>query len=152
MKTLKFDKKYYLPIFTEDKTQTIRKNNKGIKAGEIVTAVFNDCDETIKIQITDVIQTNIGYISDDVAKADGFETAEQLKRELLRIYGDDLDSIWIYKFTISAMRIRQMPYAVAYRSPDVFHHKLKESSIQKAKRDSCPCFDNSWRWIQNDRE
>ncbi len=57
MKTLKFNKKYYSPIVTGDKTQTIRKNNKGIKAGEIVTAVFNECDETVEIQITGVIHT-----------------------------------------------------------------------------------------------
>ena len=134
MKTLKFDKKYYLPIFTGDKTQTIRKNNKGIKAGEIVTVVFNDCDETVEIYITNVIHTYIEYISDEVAQYDGFETAEQLKRKLVRIYGDDLDSIWIYKFRIHPMLIGQLPYQITYLSPDEPYPKLAESTIQKVKR------------------
>lgn len=135
MKTLKFDKKYYYSIVTGDKTQTIRKNNKGIKAGEIVTAVFNDCDETIKIHISSVLHTNIEYISDKVAKADGFETAEQLKKELVRIYGDDLDSIWIYKFSIFPMLVGQLPYAKTYLHPTAEPYlKLTESSIQKLKR------------------
>lgn len=135
MKTLKFDKKYYLMILESDKTQTIRKNNKGIKAGEIVTAVFNDCDETIKIHITNVIHKYIEYISDEVAQYDGFETAEQLKRELVRIYGDDLDSIWIYKFRIHPMLIGQLPYATNYLHLTTEPYpKLPESSIQKLKR------------------
>lgn len=57
MKTLKFDKKYYLMILNGNKTQTIRKNDKAMNTGDIVTAVFNECDETVEIQITDVIHT-----------------------------------------------------------------------------------------------
>ena len=81
MKEFKFNKEYYMPILTGEKTQTLRKNKKRVRPGDIVLAVFSGTDFTQKLRIT-----KIGY--------------KQLKQTLMKIYPriDKFDRLYYYRF------------------------------------------------------
>ena len=100
MKTLKFNKKYYMPILTGEKTQTIRKNKKRIRVGETIKAIFPGTPMECKLKITKIGYKQFKYINDDDAKREGYDTVDELKEELLTIYPvlDNLTRIYWYQF------------------------------------------------------
>jgi len=100
MKTLKFNKEYYMPILTGEKTQTIRKNKKRIRAGETVKAIFPGTPMQCKLNITKIGYKQFKYLNEDDAKREGYTTLEELKKDLLKIYPrlDNLTRIYWYQF------------------------------------------------------
>ncbi len=82
-------KKKFLPAIREGrKTQTIRLwKHRKMRAGQrsyILGAGY--------IRITAVDQVQLDTLTDDDARPDGFETAEQLRSEIARLYPEQLDA------------------------------------------------------------
>ena len=102
MKTLKFDKKYYLPILNGDKTQTLRKNNKRLKEGEVVKAIFPGTRMECKIRITKTGYKQFKYIDKEDAKREGYHEISELKNSLLKYYPlmGRFDRLYYYRFKI----------------------------------------------------
>ena len=100
MKTIKFNKEYYLPILTGEKTQTLRKNKKRIRPGETVRAIFPGTEMQCKLKITKIGYKQFKYINEEDAKLEGFETVEELKKTLMTIYPtlDPLMRVYYYRF------------------------------------------------------
>ena len=102
-KIIKFKDEYFDPIVNGFKTQTMRLPNKRIDVnpGEQVIGVFkNKQDVLLKIRKT-------GYkyfksINDYDAQLEGFDSADELKKELLEIYKDyhiiDNNRFYYYRF------------------------------------------------------
>lgn len=102
MKTLKFDKKYYLSILNGDKTQTLRKNNKRLWEGEIVKAYFPGTKFSCKLRITETGYKQFKHVDDEDAKREGYDTLEKLEKELKRFYPrlDQFDRLYYYRFKV----------------------------------------------------
>lgn len=100
MKTLKFNKKYYMPLLTGEKTQTIRKNKKRIRTGETIKAIFLGTPMECKLKITRIGYKQFKYLTDDDARREGFNNLDELKEELINIYPrlDNLTRIYFYQF------------------------------------------------------
>ena len=100
MKQLKFNKEYYLPILTGEKTQTIRKNKKRIRAGETVQGIFPGTSMECRLKITKIGYKQFKYLNDEDAELEGYENVEDLKNDLLKIYPrlDNLTRIYYYRF------------------------------------------------------
>lgn len=100
MKTIKFNKEYYLLILTGEKTQTLRKNKKRIRPGETVRAIFPGTEMQCKLKITKIGYKQFKYINEEDAKLEGFETVEELKKTLMTIYPtlDPLMRLYYYRF------------------------------------------------------
>lgn len=100
MKEMKFNKEYYMPILTGEKTQTMRKSRKRVRKGDIVRCIFTGTDMTCKVKITDMGYKQFKYINDKDAELEGFASADELKEALLKIYQrlDKFDRIYYYRF------------------------------------------------------
>lgn len=104
MKVLvKFKQKYYDSIRNGVKTQTMRMAHKRIDVnpGEKIIAIFPDGSELL-LRITNVGYKAFKSINDEDAKREGFETKEELQKELLEIYKDyrieDYNRFYYYQF------------------------------------------------------
>jgi len=100
MKELKFNKEYYMPILAGEKTQTMRKNKKRVKPGEIIRAVFPGTDFTLKLKITKIGYKQLKQITDEDAQLEGYKTNDELKKALMTIYPriDKFDRLYYYRF------------------------------------------------------
>lgn len=100
MKTIKFNKEYYMPILTGEKTQTLRKNKKRIRPGETVRAIFPGTEMQCKLKITKIGYKQFKYLNDNDAELEGFENLDELKKALLSIYSnlDKFDRLYYYRF------------------------------------------------------
>jgi len=100
MKEFKFNKEYYMPILTGEKTQTLRKNKKRVRPGDIVLAVFSGTDFTQKLRITKIGYKQLKQITDEDAHLEGYENREELKQTLMKIYPriDKFDRLYYYRF------------------------------------------------------
>ena len=100
---IKFKQKYYEQIRDGSKTQTMRLPAKRIDVdiGEKVIAIFPNGEELL-LRITNVGYKYFKTINDDDAKREGFQSAGELKRELLEIYSDymieDSNRFYYYQF------------------------------------------------------
>ena len=99
---LKFNKEYYQPIIDGVKTQTLRKNNKRLQVDEIVKAIFSGTTHELKIRITDNGYKQFKYLDDEDAEREGYETLEELKKDLKNIYPhlDNFDRLYYYRFEV----------------------------------------------------
>lgn len=99
---MKFNKKYYDDIYAGRKVQTIRKNNLRLAESQKVKAIFPGTDLELTLEITGTGYKQFKYIDDDDAKREGFNTAEELKAEILSIYPrlDDFSRIYAYQFKV----------------------------------------------------
>ena len=99
---LKFNKKYYKAIADGRKTQTLRNKNKRLETGETVKAIFPGTDLECIIQITDTGYKQFKYLNDDDAKLEGYDSLEDLKKDLQEIYPLMMwsDRLWYYRFKI----------------------------------------------------
>lgn len=99
---LKFNKEYYQPIIAGVKTQTIRKNNKRLQEEEIVKAIFPGTDIELKIQITHVGYKQFKFLDEEDATREGYQTVNELKQDLLRIYPllDSFSRVYFYRFKV----------------------------------------------------
>ncbi len=85
---LLFKKKFLSAIRTGEKTQTIRLwKHCRMRAGQ---RIYIPGIGYIRIHAVDPI--DLSDLSDDDARPDGFATADDLRRELDRLYGDRLAS------------------------------------------------------------
>ena len=102
MKELKFNKEYYMPILAGEKTQTMRRNKKRVRPGDMVLAVFPGTDFTLKLKITKIGYKQMKYINEEDAKREGYETSTELKRTLTDIYPtlDNLTRLYWYRFKV----------------------------------------------------
>ena len=102
MKQLKFNKKYYMPILTGEKTQTIRKNKKRIRAGETIKAIFPGTPMECRLKITKIGYKQFKYLDEGDAKREGYRTVEELKSDLLDIYPllDSMTRIYWIRFKL----------------------------------------------------
>ena len=100
---LKFNKKYYQPIITGAKTQTIRKNNKRLDVGETVKAIFPGTTKECYLQITKAGYKQFKYLNNNDAKLEGYNSLDELITDLKKIYPllDNLDRVWYYQFTLT---------------------------------------------------
>ena len=101
---VKFHKKYYLPILTGEKTQTMRLARKrlDVTEGDKVTAVFPGFNKKLKIKITKIGYKQAKSITDEDAKLEGFNTKEELLNELMGFYPnmDKHDRLYYYRFDV----------------------------------------------------
>lgn len=102
MRTLKFNKKYYLPILIGDKTQTLRRNNKRLREGEIVKAIFPGIKMSCKIKITKTGYKQFKYLNIEDAQHEGYSEISELKNELLKFYPSigRFDRLYYYRFKV----------------------------------------------------
>jgi len=100
MKEFKFNKEYYMPILTGEKTQTMRKNKKRVRPGDIVLAVFTGTDFTQKLRITKIGYKQLKQITDEDAQLEGYKNREELQKTLMKIYPriDKFDRLYYYRF------------------------------------------------------
>lgn len=99
---IKFNKKYYNIIINGLKRQTIRKNNKKFKTDEIVKAIFPGTDKECYLQITHTGYKQFKYLNEEDAQLEGYETVNELKQDLLRIYPllDSFSRVYFYRFKV----------------------------------------------------
>lgn len=99
---IKFNKEYYKPILKGLKTQTLRKSNKRLKEDEIVKAIFTGTTNECYIQITRTGYKQFKYLNEEDAKLEGYNTLEELKKDLLTIYPslDNFDRLYYYQFKV----------------------------------------------------
>lgn len=102
---LNFNEEYYYPILNGRKIQTMRLNDHSLKVGDIVTAKFNESDKILKLRITKTGYRKFNSITPDDARAEGFETAGELKEELNKIYNglEPWDRLYYYRFEVVRM-------------------------------------------------
>lgn len=102
MKTLKFNKKYYLPIINGDKTQTLRDSNQRLQEGEIVRALFPGTGLDCKIKIIQAGYKQFKGLTDEDAEREGFHNIGELEDELTRIYRriDKFSRLYYYRFKV----------------------------------------------------
>ena len=100
MKTIKFSKKYYMPIIAGEKTQTLRKGKKRIYPGDVVKCIFPGTDMTCIIRVTKIGYKQFKYLNDKDAELEGFESLDELKEALMSIYSslDKFDRLYDYRF------------------------------------------------------
>ena len=103
---LKFNEKFMPSVLSNAKRSTVRFAHKSVEFPEksvlpvsIVTELGVEISNTsISVKITKVIYKEFKYLDDLDAERDGFESAPELKNELLNIYGrigdDDVVSIF----------------------------------------------------------
>lgn len=99
---LKFNKKYYQPILTGLKTQTLRKSNKKYKENQIIKAIFPGTDKECYLKIINTGYKQFKYLTEEDAKKEGYETVNELKQDLLRIYPllDSFSRVYFYRFKV----------------------------------------------------
>lgn len=100
MKEFKFNKEYYMPILTGEKTQTLRKNKKRVRPGDVVLAVFPGTDFTQKLRITKIGYKQLKQVTDEDARLEGYQNREELQEALMKIYPriDKFDRLYYYRF------------------------------------------------------
>lgn len=99
---LKFNKEYYPAIINGEKTQTLRKNNKKLLEDEIVKAIFPGTDNELLIKITDTGYKQFKYLDEEDAIREGYNSLNELKQDLLRIYPllDSFSRVYFYRFKV----------------------------------------------------
>lgn len=99
---LKFNKKYYQPILTGLKTQTLRKSNKKYKENQIIKAIFPGTDKECYLKIINTGYKQFKYLTEEDAKKEGYQSLNELKTDLLKIYPrlDNLTRLYYYQFKI----------------------------------------------------
>ena len=97
---LKFNKQYYQQIQDGKKTQTLRTKNKRLTENEIVKAIFPGTTNEIKIQILETGYKQFKYLDEEDAKREGYNTLEELKKDLMKIYPtlDFMTRLYYYRF------------------------------------------------------
>ena len=99
---LKFNKEYYPLILDGIKTQTLRKNNKRLQAGEIVKAIFPGTTHECCLEITKTGYKQFKYLNFEDAELEGYDSVEDLKKDLLNIYPllDSMSRLYFYRFKV----------------------------------------------------
>lgn len=101
---VKFHKKYYLPILTGEKTQTLRLARKrlDVREGDIVTAVFPGFNKSLKIKIVKIGYKQAKSITDEDARLEGLHNKDELLDELMGFYPnmDKHDRLYYYRFKV----------------------------------------------------
>lgn len=104
MVTIKFKKEFYKAIKNRSKTQTLRKPSGRIEVvpGDFAACVFEDCPEKIFVTITDVGYKMWKSLTEEDAKLEGFDSLNDLKRCLLKIYPDiqPWNRLYFYRFEV----------------------------------------------------
>lgn len=104
MTIVKFKKEFYQLIKEGRKTQTLRIPAKrlDLKKYDFATCVFEDSSEPIYITITDVGYKMWKSLTNDDARREGFNSVEELKDFLLKIYPDtpSWGRLYYYRFKV----------------------------------------------------
>ncbi len=109
MEIIEFKDHFYNNIKNGVKTQTMRipSHRREIKEGDYVIGRFKTYQDTL-LKITKTGYKMFKNINDDDAKREGFNTAEELKNELLEIYKDkqilETSRVYYYQFKFKGFR------------------------------------------------
>lgn len=107
---IKFKDEYHNLIISGKKTQTMRMPQSRIDVdyGDKVIATFKNRPDLL-LQIIDTGYKAFKSINDEDAKKEGFNSADELKQELLDIYSDyyvgDMSRFYFYRFEFLAVKI-----------------------------------------------
>lgn len=102
-KIIKFKDKFYDDIINGSKTQTMRmpRSRIDVNPGDQVIGVFKNKRDVL-LQIRKTGYKYFKSINDHDAELEGFDNAEELKKELLEIYKDyqiiDNNRFYYYRF------------------------------------------------------
>ena len=125
MKHLEFKDKYRKLLLDGKKRATIRLYTN-LKPGD---EVFVHCGGKIigVAEIEDVQEKNIDELSEEDAKIDGFESLDDLIREIRSIYGD-VDRVCIIKFHLKKFESSVNPHEMYYGDADLM--QIAEKALQ----------------------
>ncbi|MEM1519030.1 MAG: ASCH domain-containing protein [Pyrobaculum sp.] len=108
---LRFKQKFIKRVIEGEKKVTIRY---GVVKPRFNFVYIVCCDEVYgEAIITKVVYTRLSRVGEDLARADGFESREELINELNEIYGelDNEDVVSIIYFTV--VRVYNKPVALS---------------------------------------
>lgn len=107
---LKFKGKFYELILKGSKSQTMRipaKKLDNIKPHDMVIAIFDDRNEQLLLEITDVGYKQFRSITQEDALREGFQNISELKHELETIYTSytlqEYDRLYYYRFILAGV-------------------------------------------------
>lgn len=116
MKHLEFKGKYLQKLLNGEKRATIRRRVY-VKPGELV---YVHCGGKIigRARISDVRKLSIDEIDDQIAKKEGFNSAEELKAEIKRYYSQN-DSLYLIEFDFEPFDSPVDPAEMYYENEDL---------------------------------
>ena len=109
MEVIKFKDHYYPAIKNKVKTQTMRMSHKRIdvKEDDYVIGRFKNYEDVL-LKITKVGYKMFKSINDEDAMREGFNSADELKKELSEIYKDmgvlETSRFYYYQFKFKGFR------------------------------------------------
>lgn len=109
MEIIKFKDHFYQSIKNGSKTQTMRMSHKrvDVKEDEYVIGRFKTFEDVL-LKISKVGYKMFKSINDEDAKREGFNSADELKQELLEIYNDvevlETSRFYYYQFKFKGFR------------------------------------------------
>ncbi len=116
MKHLEFKDKYRNLLLNGKKRATIRIYTN-LKPGD---EVYIHCGGKIIgiAEIEDVQEKRIDELTEEDAKIDGFESLDELIREIKGIYGD-IESVYVIKFRLKRFKNSVVPHEMYYGDADL---------------------------------
>jgi len=76
------------PIIDGLKTLTIRKGRRDIALGDLIFEATNNPDKQLIVNVTTVSYCLAKNVDDETVRLDGFESTEQMIKEMKRFYPD----------------------------------------------------------------
>ncbi|AEA46723.1 ASCH domain-containing protein [Archaeoglobus veneficus] len=128
MKHLEFKEKYKKPLLSGKKRATIRTVTN-LKPGDVV---FVHCGGKIigEAEIESVEEKSAEELTEDDARADGFASLRELKRELGRLYGD-ADKFYVIRFRLRPFDSGVSPHEMYYGSADADLVEIAKNALEK---------------------
>jgi len=133
-KHIEFKKKYKNLLKSGKKKCTVRKRCY-VKEGD---EVFVHCGGKIigKAKILKVEGKKLNELDEDVAKAEGFSTKEELLNEIKKLYGN-LDKVYVIRFEFEPFKKPVSPEEMYYGSEnlkDIAKRALRELKLSDEER------------------
>lgn len=81
-------KQFFESVLSGDKHVTIRPKKRNIPVGPAQINESNGLRDSLRVNITDVEYTTFAAITDEMAKAEGMESADQVRQVIQDIYAN----------------------------------------------------------------
>ncbi len=105
----------YLDLLKKGRKKTTIRMEKKYELGETVYIADTNGKIHGKAVIEDIIEKNVGSLTDRDAVIDGFEDLDSLKKALKDIYGDVDDEQKLYIYHLKILRWKDQPRSSSQR-------------------------------------
>ena len=88
--SLKMFHRFFEDVASGKKTSTIREGHRDIVLGPLILKATEDETDTIEVDVTKVVHTQLSHLSEEEVQTEGFASLADLMKELHQIYVIDL--------------------------------------------------------------